>query len=321
MSRSASIVVRARSIRRDRERGASVSLLAIKTAPSTRRGILIVVVAMTLFSLLDVCSKVLGQQMSVVQIIWVRFLLFVPIALALAWRPGEGVPWRSERPWFQTIRVLILLIEMWLFLSAFAQIPLADAHAIGSSTPLMVTALSVLFLGEKVGWRRWAAVVVGFVGVLLIVRPGFVEVRLPMLYVIAGAALWAVYQIMLKIIGRVDSAATTGIWTAVIGAIAMTLVGPFFWTQPSPPGWGLLVVAALLGGLGHIIYSRAFMLAPASALQPFTYLMLVYAALFGWMFFGDVPDGWTAAGASLIVASGLYTFHRERVRAAERRSA
>lgn len=298
-----------------------MSLLAIKTAPSTRRGILIVVVAMTLFALLDVCSKVLGQDLSVVQIIWVRFLLFVPIALAISWRPGEGVPWRSERPWLQTIRVLVLLVEMWFFLSAFALIPLADAHAIGSSAPLMVTALSVLFLGEKVGWRRWAAVVVGFVGMVLIVRPGFTELRLPMLYVIAGAVLWAVYQIMLKVIGRVDSAATTGIWTAVVGAMAMTLIGPFFWTPPSAQGWMLLVIAALLGGVGHIIYSRAFMMAPASALQPFTYLMLVYAAIFGWLFFDDVPDAWTVAGATLIVASGLYTFHRERIRAAEHRSA
>jgi len=287
---------------------------AVDAAAATRNGILVALVAITLFSLLDVVSKILGQSMSVIQIIWVRFLIFVPIAVAVAWRPGRGVAWRSARPGLQVARVLVLLVEMWFFLSAFARIPLADAHAIGASAPLIVTALSVPFLGEKVGWRRWTAVAVGFVGMLLIVRPGFAAFDWAMLYVVVGAILWAIYQIMLKIVGRVDSAATTGVWTAVIGALAMSAIGPFVWTEPGPMGWGLLVVAALLGGVGHIAYSHAFNLAPASTLQPFTFLMLVYAAVFGWMFFGDVPDVWTIGGASLIVASGLYTFHRARLR-------
>jgi len=192
------------------------------------------------------------------------------------------------------LRVVVLLVEMWFFLTAFAAIPLADAHAIGASAPLLVTALSVPFLGERVGWRRWTAIGVGFLGMLVVVRPGFAEFSLPMLYAVAGAVLWAVYQVLLKIVGRVDGAATSGVWTAVIGAIVLSVIGPFAWTTPGAQDWVLLVVAALLGGVGHI----------------------AYAALFGWLFFGDVPDRWTVAGAALIVASGLYTFHRERVRAA-----
>jgi drug/metabolite transporter (DMT)-like permease len=287
---------------------------------TTGAGIAMAILAMTMFSSLDVVSKILGQEMSVFQIIWVRFVLFVPFALALAWRPGQGIAWRSGMPWLQTLRVVILLVEMWFFLSAFAAIPLADAHAIGASAPLLVTALSVPLLGEKVGWRRWAAVGVGFAGMLLIVRPGFAEFSWMMLYAVAGAVLWAVYQIVLKIVGRTDSAATTGVWTAVVGAILTSLVGPFFWTAPDTQGWVLLLVAALIGGVAHTVYSRAFNLAPASVLQPFAYLLLVYAALFGWLVFGDIPDRWTIAGATLIVASGLYSFHRERVRAAPRQA-
>jgi drug/metabolite transporter (DMT)-like permease len=223
-------------------------------------------------------------------------------------------------PWLQVFRVVLLLVEMWFFLSAFALIPLADAHAIGAAAPLLVTALSVPLLGEKVGWRRWVAIGVGFAGMLLIVRPGFAEFSWPMLYAVAGAALWAIYQIVLKIVGRTDGAATTGLWTAVLGAAFTSLVGPFFWTPPDAQGWTLLVLAALIGGIGHVAYSQAFTLAPASVLQPYAYLLLVYAAFFGWLVFGDVPDGWTIGGAALIVASGLYTFHRERVRAAARPS-
>ena len=276
------------------------------------RGIAVALVAITLFAAVDVCSKLLGQRMSPIQVVCVRFVLFVPVAVALAMRRGEGLVWRSGMPGLQVFRSLLLPVQMWFYISAFAALPLADVQAIGASAPLLVTALSVPLLGERVGWRRWSAVMVGFAGVVLIVRPGFAEFRLPMLYVVAGTTCWAFYQIILKVVGRVDSAATTGLWTAVIGSLSSSIACAFVWTTPDATGWWLLMAAALTGGLGHIVYSHAFSLAPASTLQPFNYLLLVYAAIFGWLVFGDVPDGWTAVGAGLVVASGLYTFHRER---------
>lgn len=277
---------------------------------SARRGVLVVVAAITLFACVDVLSKMLGQRMPVAIVIWARFVLFVPIALALAWRPGRGIVWRSGQPWLQVLRSVMLPLQMGLFISAFAALPLADVHAVGSAAPLLVTALSVPLLGEHVDWRRWCAVLAGFAGVLLIVRPGFAEVTLPILYVVGGTSLWACYQIVLKVVGRTDNAVTSGVWSAVIGSVVTSVAAWFAWTPPDASGWGLLAAAALVGGLGHIVYSRAFNLAPASTLQPFNYLLLVYGAFFGWLVFGDVPDPRTIAGATIVVCAGLYTFRR-----------
>ncbi|MFZ9633306.1 MAG: EamA family transporter, partial [Alphaproteobacteria bacterium] len=118
----------------------------------------------------------------------------------------------------------------------------------------------------------------------------------------------------LKVVGRTDGAATTGVWTAVVGAAFSSFAAWFAWTPPDATGWALLVAAAIVGGVGHIVYSQAFNLAPASTLQPFNYLLLVYAAVLGWLFFGDVPDPWTIGGAAVVVCAGLYTFHRARLR-------
>lgn len=285
-------------------------------ADRTRQGIAVLLVGIVLFSLLDVVSKLLGQRMAVTQILWIRFLGFVPIALLMAWRPGKGVAWRSGRPGLQLARSLLLILEMSMFVWAFKTLPLADVQAVAACTPLLVVALSVPFLGERVGWRRWAAVGLGFAGMLLIVRPGFQEIGTGTLVVLGAAVLWAIYQIQLRIVGKVDSATTSGLWSAVVGAIAMTTVAPFDWTPPDTTGWVLLAAAALLGALGHTIYSGAFVLAPASVLQPFNYLMLVFATVFGWLIFDDLPDAWTVAGALLIVAGGLYALHRERIRSA-----
>lgn len=281
---------------------------------STGHGIAVLVVGMLFFSLLDVVSKLLGPLMPVTQILWVRFLAFVPLALLMAWRPGQGIAWRTRRPYLQAFRGLFLVVEMGMFVWAFKTMPLADVQSIAAVTPLMVMALAVPMLGETVGWRRWLAIAVGLAGVLLIVRPGFQELGTGTLVALVGAVLWAFYQIMLRIVGREDSASTTAVWSAVMGAIAMSFIAPFDWVAPTPYGWLLLAAAAIFGALGHTIYSRAFVYAPAGVLQPFTYLMLVFAVILGWLIFDHLPDMWTFAGAGLIVGSGLYALHRERVR-------
>lgn len=289
---------------------------AEQDAQSLKAGIAIVLLGVFMFACVDTLNKVLGQSHSIAQILWVRFLIFVPIALALSYRRHGGLTWRSQRPLLQAARAALLVIEMGFFVAALKYLPLADVQAIAASAPLMVVALSVPFLGEKVGWRRWSAVAVGFTGVLIIVRPGFESMSTGTILTLIGTAMWAVYQIMLRIVGRYDPAPTTALWTAVIGLAMTSAVVPFHWTEPTPLGWFLLLLIGILGAAGHTVFMKAFTLAPASALQPFTYTQLVLVTILGWLVFGDLPDVWTVAGASLIVAAGLYSIYRARLRAA-----
>jgi len=294
-----------------------MSLMSVdEEAKSLKTGIAIVLLGVFMFAGVDTLNKVLGQSHSIAQILWVRFLIFVPIALVLSYRRHGGLTWRSQRPLLQAARASLLVIEMGFFVAALTYLPLADVQAIAASAPLMVVALSVPFLGEKVGWRRWSAVTVGFVGVLVIVRPGFESMSTGTILTLIGTAMWAVYQIMLRIVGRYDPAPTTALWTAVIGLAMTSMVVPFHWTPPSPLGWFLLLLIGILGAAGHTVFMKAFTLAPASALQPFTYTQLVLVTFLGWLVFGDLPDGWTVAGASLIAAAGLYSIYRARLRAA-----
>lgn len=278
------------------------------------QGIAVAVIGLLLFSCLDVVNKLLGPLMPVTQILLVRFLAFVPIAMLLAWHPGQGIAWRTQQPALQAVRGLLLVAEMGMFVWAFKIMQLADVQSIAAATPLMVIALSAPMLGETVGWRRWSAVGAGFIGVLLIVRPGFQTLGLGTLVALGAAVLFALYQILMRMVGRTDGAGTTAVWSAAIGAIATSFVAPFDWIWPTVEGWWLLAAASILGALSHTIYSKAFVLAPASVLQPFTYLTLVFAVIFGWLIFDHLPDMWTFMGASLIVGSGLYALHRERVR-------
>ena len=289
---------------------------ADEEAKALKTGIAIVLLGVFMFACVDTLNKVLGQSHSIAQILWVRFLIFVPIALALSYRRNGGLTWRSQRPLLQGARAALLVIEMGFFVAALKYLPLADVQAIAASAPLMVVALSVPFLGEKVGWRRWSAVTVGFVGVLIIVRPGFESMSTGTILTLIGTAMWAVYQILLRIVGRYDPAPTTALWTAVIGLAMTSMVVPFHWTAPTPLGWFLLLLIGILGAAGHTVFMKAFTLAPASALQPFTYTQLVLVTFLGWLVFNDLPDGWTVAGASLIVAAGLYSIYRARLRAA-----
>ncbi len=296
-----------------------MSVAAASAEAASARGVAVMVAGMLLFSIVDLFNKLLGETLPVVQIIWVRYLVFVPLAAAMAWRPGAGIAWRSKRPAVQLLRSAVLVVEMAMFVWAVKLLPLADVQAIAAVSPLLVTALAVPLLGEFVGWRRWVAVTIGFVGELVFVRPGFGVFDGRVLIPLAGTALWAVYQVLLRKVGRDDGAATSALWSAVVGAALTSLVAPAEWVAPDASGWILLAAVAVTGSFSHTVVNKAFTLAPAASLQPCTYLMLVFATLFGWLVFAQVPDFWTIAGATIVVASGLYAFHRERVRNASGR--
>ncbi len=271
--------------------------------------------AMLCFAVMDGLTKILSQSLPIPQILWVRSIVFC--ALIVSIMTAQGRPLRTllnaNRPGLQLARALLLVFEGAAFMLAFKLMPLANVHAIGALSPLMVVALSVPFLGERVGWRRWCAVTAGFCGVLLIVRPGFAHLEPPVLIALCAATLWAIYQVMVRLCSRTDTSDTTTLWTAVIGFLATTVAGPALWVWPNAVGWALLAAIALLGGAAHMCFIRALSMTQPSLLQPYSYTLFIWAVVIGYLFFGDVPDAWTWSGAGLIIASGIYVWNRERI--------
>lgn len=283
--------------------------------PSSLAGIGFVLLACFCFAWMDALSKILAQSYPVPQIVWVRFLIFAALALAFSGGRGLRAHIRSAHPWLQCARALILVTEIGLIVLALRSLPVADLHAIFAVTPLLVTALSVPVLGETVGARRWAAVALGFVGMLVILRPGLGVMAPGALIVLVASAMFAFYVLLTRLVAATDGPQTSTLYLAVVGALALTLVGPIHWQPMTGGAWLMLLLLGLFSSLGHFLLILALKLAPASVVQPFTYSMILWATLVGHVVFGDFPDGPTLAGAAIIVASGLYAFHRERLQA------
>jgi drug/metabolite transporter (DMT)-like permease len=191
--------------------------------------------------------------------------------------------------------------------------PIADATAIGFVSPLFVTALSIPILGEQVGLRRWSAVAVGFIGVLVLVRPGTASFNPAAFLPVASAACWALGLIITRIMQSSDSVPTTLFWSTAVGFLVLTPVAVPAWQPPSTSEWGLLFLAAVLGTIGQFFLISAFRFGAASLLAPFSYSQIVWATLMGYFLFDALPDAGTGIGAAIIMASGLYVLHRERV--------
>lgn len=275
--------------------------------------ILLMLASMLGFAGMDALSKLLGRSLAIPQILWVRYILFTLFVVILLRGKGLRASLASGQPWLQFARALLIVIENGVFVLALIHLPLANVHAIAAASPLIVVALSVPMLGEKVGPRRWLAVAAGFIGVLVIVRPGLVTLEWPMLIALLGAFLWGLYQVLVRKCAATDTGETTWAWSAVVGLAATSLVGPFVWTPPDAQEWLLLVAIAILGSAAHFGLIKALGYWEAGALQPFSYTLLVWATVIGFLVFQHVPDRWTVAGALIIIASGLYAWHRERV--------
>ena len=278
---------------------------------SVVRGILAVLLAMFLFAAMDAINKHQSLTYAASQILLVRYVVFALFSLWLA-RRHLGAYVRSRRPGLQVLRSMLLIVEMLTFVLALRYMPIADVHAVAASTPLMVTALSRPLLGESVSARQWLAVIGGFVGVLIIVRPGIIAFDWPVLLVLAGAAMFAFYQIALRVVSRDDPPETTVIYSAFVGLTAVSTVGPFQWQTPDLAAWALFVVAALLGCFAHLAMTRALDYAPAAVVQPYSYTLMVWAALMGWIGFSQFPDLWTIVGGAVVAASGLYAWVSSR---------
>ena len=281
------------------------------------KGIILTLAAMGMFGAMDGFSKVLVQHYPAWLILWIRHLVALALVVAiLAPRHPVMALRATRRPWLQLVRTLLLVTEMGLVLIAFRTLPLADAHAIFAATPLLVTALSVPLLKEQVGWRRWVAVAIGFVGMLVILRPGFTMIPPAALLATLCMVMYAHYHLLTRLASRADRPETSYLVQTVISAVVLSIVGPFVWTPIAWQHLPLLLALGVLGAGGHYCLVRALSVAPAVVVQPFTYTMLLWAVLIGYLVFGDLPDRWTIAGAGLVVSAGIYAAWREHVRQA-----
>jgi drug/metabolite transporter (DMT)-like permease len=285
-------------------------------APKENRtaGILWMLATMFCFISLDAIMKHLLQTYSLVQVTWGRFFFATIVAVA-ACGPRIGTLAVSRHRFLQLQRSVFLMLTTGMFNAGIRTVPLATATTIMFLNPILVTILSIPMLGEKVGPRRWFGVVLGFIGALIVVRPwqgGLGVFGYGVVFLVIAALLNANYQILTRKV-RGDDPMTSLLYTAAAGAIVTSLLVPWFWTWPTAFDWLLLVGTGLAGGLGHLFLIRAFRAAPASVVAPFSYSSLIWAAIFGFVIWGDWPDLWTWAGAALIIGSGLYIFHRERM--------
>jgi drug/metabolite transporter (DMT)-like permease len=271
--------------------------------------------AFALFGLQDALTKYLVGVYPITQFLLVRFAAFTLFALGFAASQG-GIrrALATRRPVLQGLRGCLLMVDILLFCLALKYLSLPDLHAINATTPLMVTVLVWPLLGEFVGWRRRIAVLVGFLGALIIIRPGLGVMHWAALYALGAGFFFALYTIATRKVSDQDSLATSTLYTA-FGATLMVV--PFGLAQWQPVGLfgGLAMLGISFTGIvGHMLYMRALALAPAIVLQPLTYLLLVWAVFYGYTLFHELPDLWTVVGAFVVVSSGLYVTWREWVR-------
>jgi drug/metabolite transporter (DMT)-like permease len=277
------------------------------------RGIALIIGSTVFLACSDAMAKYLSLSLPSIQIAWIRFLIFAMIFVPAMLTTSPNV-FRSTRPGLQMWRGVALLSSSLFFITGLRFLPIAEASATTFVAPIFVTALSIGFLGEKVGVRRWLATIVGLLGVMVIVRPGSSAFHAAAMLPIISAFGWACTLIMTRMISGKDRAITTMAYSSVVGLCILTALVPFIWVTPSWRDIFLGVCVGLASTTGQWIVVLAFRYADASVLAPFSYSQLVWVTILGFLIFGEVPDLWTLVGAAIIIASGLYTAHRERLR-------
>ncbi|MBO6757979.1 MAG: DMT family transporter [Roseibium sp.] len=281
-------------------------------------GVGLIVLACLCFSILDATAKYLGAYLPTLQIVWIRFVTHVLLALVLfqIWKTPKAL-W-TKRPVLQGIRALSLLSTTMFNFLAVQHLQLAETMSIMFAVPFVVTALAGPILGEWAGMRRWIAIIVGFLGVLIVTQPGMGGMHWAALYSVAAMLTYAVYALLTRKLADTESAASLLVLSGLVAALAMTPVGVSVWVHP-PDGfiWFLLLSTGFWGVIGHWLFTLAHRLAPAPLLAPFIYVQIVWMVTLGYAVFDDVPTATTIVGASVVVASGLFMLYRERVKVAD----
>jgi drug/metabolite transporter (DMT)-like permease len=276
-------------------------------------GIALMCGAVACFACLDAMAKYLGGHMDSMQVVAIRYVSAFLLALMISNPFTRPRLLKTARPGLQIVRGLMMLLTTIFNFIAFRYLQLDEALAIMFSTPFLVAIMAGPILGEWVGWRRWAAIAVGFFGVLVVIRPGLGGMHWAALLSVAAAIFYAGYAIATRMVMRHDSSETTLLYANVVGVVIMLPVLPFVWTAP-PSGFDLMLLLAVgaFGSAGHFLLILAHDRAPASVLSPFMYTQLLWAVTFGYLVFNNVPSQWTLAGAAIVVGSGLYLLYREQ---------
>lgn len=274
-------------------------------------GVPFMMMAMLIFAGNDAVAKYLAGLYAVAQLLAIRgfagLVLIAPQLHRNGWRRSFIVP----RPWLHGLRVALLVAELALFYAAVRAMPLAECLTVYQAMPLFATALSVFVLGERVGWRRWTAVLAGFAGVVLVLEPDADGISWPALMALVGTVLYAGVNVLTRLLRDAGPEALIG-WHSLGTFVVTAAIAPFVWV---PIGWEHFLLAVVLGlsaTIAHIMLNKALSLSPTAVLMPFHYTMIVWGMLLGWYYFDEIPDWQMLVGAAIIVASGLYVIYRER---------
>lgn len=279
-----------------------------------RLGILLMIATTVVFALQDGLSRHLAAEYNVFMVVMIRYWFFAAFVMTIASRKAGGLreAARTRQPVLQAFRGVLLAAEICVMVAAFTILGLVESHAVFTCYPLLVAALSGPVLGEKVGWKRWTAIGVGFVGVLIILQPGYAVFDPAAVIPLIAAAMFALYGLLTRYASRRDSTATSFFWTGTTGAVAMTAVGAWYWKPMAAPDMVWMGMLCVTGALGHFLLIKCYEVAEASAVQPFAYFQLVFAAALGILLFGETLELNVAVGAGIIVAAGVFTAWRER---------
>ena len=284
------------------------------TKQNERLGIVLMIITTIVFASQDGLSKYLATEYNVYMVVMIRYWFFAAFVISMSSRRTGGIKRvaKTKSPILQIFRSLILVAEMCITILAFTLLGLAETHAIFASYPLIIAMLSGPILGEYVGWRRWLAISVGFIGILIILNPGNGIFSPYALVPLAGAILFALYGLLTRYVGQYDNSSTSFFWTGVVGSIAMTVVGLNFWDPVSKSDWSIMLLLSASGVVGHYLLIKCYEVAEASAVQPFAYLQLIWASMIGIIIFGEQITTNVLIGACIIVGAGLFTLWRER---------
>jgi drug/metabolite transporter (DMT)-like permease len=274
------------------------------------RAILLMVLAVLCFSVMDASVKALAPRIGVLPTLWARYAGQMLVVLILV-APRLHHVARTHYPILQGLRSVLLMCATGLFFLAISRMPIADAAALMSVNPILLTLGAALFLGEALGPRRIAGIAAAMIGALIVIRPGSAVFSVDALLPLAAAVCYSAYALLTRRVGANEDVWTSLFYTGVVGTVILSAVVPFAWQSPDLAGWGLIAMVALAGTAGQMALIRAFSQGEAAMLAPYAYTGILFATTWGMVFFGEWPDVWTICGALVIAASGLYVWHRE----------